>query len=185
MAKRLLLILGILAVLGLGVALVLTRRSPATNAPTTENANGSAAANTTPPANASVAATAEDQERDALTARAILVTERFGSYSSETIGQLTETLAPFLTKSGQVDVASFIAQERARLNATSQSLGYTTRALAPSILQHKLGATATVEVGTMRTAQAVGSEATTSNPTLRLELVLEGQEWKVARIRWR
>lgn len=129
--------------------------------------------------------TPEAQDRDAVTALAILFAERFGSYSTETLAANGDRVAPFATTSAQIEVQNFVRQEQAKYAGSGLSVGITSRALTTTITKYRPAAAATVDVGLQRQEEASGAAATVRQQTLQLEIIKLGEAWKVNRLTWK
>ncbi|MBI3115692.1 MAG: hypothetical protein HYZ09_04365 [Candidatus Kerfeldbacteria bacterium] len=188
--RRVLAIIVIALVVALaGVALVFIRNRGAsdrtnangnTNTAVAENTNTTTT--TVPPP--SPEELVEQAERDAIRALAILVAERYGSYSSATITAVPDSLAAFVVDAAVGQIQQFVRQEQPRLAASDQALGYTTRALSSNVVAYTAGASATIRVGTQREEQVERGAPTLTRPTLTLELVKQGDDWKVQSLAW-
>lgn len=187
MIKRVFIIFCIMIVLGLVAVFLLNRRN--TTSPSAKNtavANTNAGEGTVEPSvTAPVNAEPDAADRRAVSSRAILFTERFGSYSPETLDLVVSELQPFLTQRGQSEAQTLIQQERARFAVSTDPVGFSTRALTPKIGSYERGRTASVDVGTMRVSQQAGEEPVTTTPTLHLEMLRIDNSWKIDRVRWR
>lgn len=183
--KRLFLIIGLALVLVLVfIAVSVLRKN---NAP----GNANVAANTTIVQNTNTAAppltnaqTAELKDRDAITALAVLFTERYGSYSSETVGVNVDELALFMTDKEKGAARNYVSQEKAKYARSDVSVSVLTKALSPSITALVVGKSATVKVATQRQEQPRGAEVVVTRPTLALQLVKQGDQWKVDAAVW-
>lgn len=187
MKRSTLILIALAVVLAAGlIAMVLLRTKlgseVTSNRSTTTNqvGNQNAAVVSRPSSN-----TPEAQDRDAVTALAILFAERFGSYSTETLAANGDRVAPFATTSAQIDVQNFIRQEQAKYAGSGLSVGITSRALTTTIAKYRPAAAATVDVGLQRREEASGAAATVRQQTLQLEIIKQGEAWKVNRLTWK
>ncbi len=183
--KRLVLIIGTALVLALVFFVVSVL--PGKKAP--ENVN--LAANTAVVQNSNTAVapptpeqTAELQDRDAVTALAVLFTERYGSYSSETVGVNVDELALLMTDKEKGAARNYVSQEKAKYARSDVSVSVLTKALSPSITALVVGKSAAVNVSAQRLEQPRGGEAVVTQPTLALQLVKQGDQWKVDAAVW-
>ncbi len=181
--KRLLLIILTALIIAAGLTFFLMRRTSPTETPTTNEGLSNQAGQTNTPVNtAPREKTAAEKEHDEAVALALLFTERFGSYSTETIDTVAGELAGFVTPAGATQTREVLRQQKSKYGTTAT--GVTTKALTTSFSQFKAGASATVDVQTQRSEQPVGGKVVDATSTLRLDLVKQGQQWKVNRAVW-
>lgn len=183
--KRFFLIVGIalgIAVVALAIVLWRNRGSqPATNTGNTNTVVSNV--NEAPPP--TVQESEALKERGVATALAVLFTERYGSYSSETLGTNVDELASFMTDRVKGTAQNYVRQEQARLARAPATVSVVTKALSPTLTAFQSGRTASFSVGVQREEQIRGEQAVITRPTLLLLLVKQGDQWKVDEATWR
>lgn len=184
--KRLLLIIGLALVIALAFFAVRLIRNRANTNVTNSLVNATVNQNTNaapPPPTQEQSAALKD--RDAITALAILFTERYGSYSSETVGVNVNELNGFMTDAEKGAARNYVTQEKAKYARSDVSVSVLTKALSPVIANFVLGKSATVDVAAQRQEQPRGAEAIVTRPTLSLQMVKQGDQWKVDSAVWK
>lgn len=184
MRQRLIIILFafvVLVGLGVGAAVLVDRSDTVKNVVekvANVNTNNPVNTNTTTNTN-TVVNTNTNQDRDAILFVAKVFTERYGSYSTDDgyAGLLAATTY------GTNVLNDAIRKNVTTLKTLPGSRVSVTKALVTTIV-NQTGMTAIVTVQAQRT-ETIGESKTETTPTLQMNLVKSGNDWKVNSATWR
>ncbi len=200
MARRLLIVLGVLVVIVVAALVTLSfvdeGQSPAGNQTvsttpattntavntTLENVNVASALNTN-----TAGVDDETRTKGELARLAANFAERFGSYSTDSDYENIAVLTPFMSQQMETWASGYVAAERAKLPSEGPYLGVTTKALSTKLTAFEASVgTAAFTISTQRRE----STGTTANARvyyqdITIRFVTEDDVFKVDEARWR